>query len=100
FRRTAIPRSTSTTGSMRCGGTRSRRSGTSRGAAARSSLLAHPPAPPEHIPHLVGACRLEDLPSAARGVLQSFRVPGQVLLHLDEGVLLAEVPADQIAVAS
>src|SRR5437867_13094672 len=41
---------------------------------------------------------MEDLGSAAAGMSEAYRVPGQVLLHLDEGVLLPEVPADQLAV--
>src|SRR5262249_62431839 len=49
----------------------------------------------EELPHLVRSARLEDASAAVRGVGQTLRVPGEVLLHLGEDLTLEAVLLDQ-----
>src|SRR5215831_1702407 len=49
----------------------------------------------EELPHLVRSARLEDAGAAVRGVGQTLRVPGKVLLHLGEDLTLETVLLDQ-----
>src|SRR5713226_1893899 len=54
----------------------------------------------EDLPDLGGAPRLEDARAAVRRVGETFRVPGQVLLHLRESVPLAAMILDEGHVAA
>src|SRR5262252_7687190 len=49
----------------------------------------------EELPHLGRSARLEDAGAAVRGVGQTLRVPGKVLLHLSEDLTLERVLLDQ-----
>src|SRR5215471_495695 len=49
----------------------------------------------EELPHLAGSARLEDAGAAVRGVGQTLRVPGKLLLHLGEDLTFETVLPDQ-----